>query len=59
MAEKRVFECVKSHAKRIEEDPLWLHEVIQGSYFANWRNYLAAYEKTLLPIVCLSQMLCM
>lgn len=32
-------------------DPLWLHGVIHASYFMYWREYIAEYEKRLLPIV--------
>lgn len=32
-------------------DPLWLHGVVHASYFIYWREYIAEYEKRLLPIV--------
>ena len=51
LAEQRLISCLNNHQTEIDQNPLWLHSVIHTSYFANWRRYLAAWEKILLPIV--------
>jgi len=50
-AEQRVTKCLYNHQDKISRNPLWLHSIIHASYFGNWRQYLAAYERLLLPIV--------
>ena len=49
-AHRRVVNALLNYQEEIEQNPLWLHCVIQGSYFPRWREYLAAYEKRLLPL---------
>jgi hypothetical protein len=50
-AHRRVMQCFSDHWGQMQASPLWLHGVIHASYFMNWRDYIAAYEKRLLPIV--------
>ena len=49
-AHHRVVDAFLNYQKEMEQNPLWLHYVIQASYFPRWREYLAAYEKRLLPL---------
>ncbi|PSN67176.1 hypothetical protein BS50DRAFT_494669 [Corynespora cassiicola Philippines] len=49
-AHMRVLECLESHQKQMEQNPLWVHGVIHASYSMRWREYIAEYEKRLLPI---------
>jgi hypothetical protein len=51
VAHKRMLECLKNGQRRMEEDPLWLHSILHASYSVRWREYIAEYEKRLLPIV--------
>jgi hypothetical protein len=51
VAHSRVMQCFSEHLDQMQASPLWLHGVIHASYFMNWRSYIAAYEKRLLPIV--------
>lgn len=46
-----IIETLSTKFYKIEQNPLYLHEVIHGSYFAHWRDYLGGYERSLLPIV--------
>jgi len=50
-AQRRVIDCLSNHTAQLETHPLWMHTVIHASYFMHWRDYLAAYEKKLIPIV--------
>ena len=52
VAEQRVLTCLSSCQAEIFRNPLYLHSVIHASYTGNWRQYMAAYESILLPIVC-------
>ncbi|PVH93815.1 hypothetical protein DM02DRAFT_732892 [Periconia macrospinosa] len=49
-AHRRMVDAFLNYQKEMEQNPLWLHCVIQSSYFPHWREYLAAYEKRLLPL---------
>ncbi|KAJ4286536.1 hypothetical protein N0V90_013236 [Kalmusia sp. IMI 367209] len=49
-AHRRVIDAFLHYQNEMENNPLWLHSVILASYFARWREYLAAYEKNLLPL---------
>jgi hypothetical protein len=51
LAHRRVMQCFSEKLVKMQASPLWLHGVIHASYFMNWRGYIAAYEKRLLPIV--------
>ncbi|KAH5305709.1 hypothetical protein HBI12_168140 [Parastagonospora nodorum] len=46
----RALECFSKYEHQMQLDPLWLHGVIHASYFMYWREYIAEYEKRLLPI---------
>jgi hypothetical protein len=50
-AHRRVMQSFSDHQLQMQSSPLWLHGVIHASYFALWREYIAEYEKRLLPIV--------
>jgi hypothetical protein len=50
-AHQRVLEVFSNHQLEMEKNPLWLHNVIHASYFMRWRNYIAEYERQLLPLV--------
>jgi hypothetical protein len=52
-AHNRAMQSFADHQLQIKLSPLWLHGVIHASYFASWREYIAEYEKRLLPIVSL------
>jgi hypothetical protein len=47
----RVLRTISNEFQKIEQRPLYLHEVVHSSYFAYWKDYLGAYERILLPIV--------
>ena len=47
----RVLRTISNEFHKIEQRPLYLHEVVNRSYFAYWKDYLGAYERILLPIV--------
>jgi hypothetical protein len=47
----RVMQSFSNYQLQMQLSPLWLHGVIHASYFARWRDYIAEYEKRLLPIV--------
>ncbi|KAF2473418.1 uncharacterized protein BDR25DRAFT_282954 [Lindgomyces ingoldianus] len=49
-AHRRVVDAFLNYQKEMEQNPLWLHCVVLASYFPRWREYLAAYEKRLLPL---------
>lgn len=51
----RVLESFSNHQPEIRSNPLWVHSVIQASYFMRWREYIAEYESRLLPIVSYGQ----
>ncbi|KAH7083884.1 hypothetical protein FB567DRAFT_561823 [Paraphoma chrysanthemicola] len=46
----RVLRFLSDRRTEIQSDPLRLHAVVQSSYFMSWRDYIAEYEKRLLPI---------
>lgn len=48
---ERVIRFLSDRRAEIRTDPLRLHAVVQNSYFMSWRDYIAEYEKRLLPIV--------
>jgi hypothetical protein len=50
-AHRRVLQSLASDRCQVHSRSLWLHSVVHASYFANWRGYIAEYEKQLLPIV--------
>ncbi|KAH8702725.1 hypothetical protein GQ44DRAFT_631370 [Phaeosphaeriaceae sp. PMI808] len=50
VAYQRVLESLTSYQTTMRVNPLWLHGVIHASYFMRWREYIAEYEKRLLPI---------
>lgn len=50
-AHHRVLQSFANHQVQMQTNPLWIHEVVQGSYFSRWREYIAEYEKRLLQIV--------
>jgi hypothetical protein len=50
-AHRRVMQSFSDQQLQLQSSPLWLHGVIHASYFALWREYIAEYEKRLLPIV--------
>lgn len=54
-AYRRVLESFSNHQYLLQSSPLWLHGVIHASYFMRWREYIAEYEKRLLPLVSLNQ----
>lgn len=47
----RVLRLISNDFHKIEQSPLYLHEVVHSSYFPYWKDYLGAYERILLPIV--------
>lgn len=49
-AHRRVVDGFLNYQTEMEQNPLWLHSVIHASYYPRWREYLAAYEKMLLPL---------
>ncbi|KAF3001348.1 hypothetical protein E8E13_006101 [Curvularia kusanoi] len=49
-AYRRVLQAISTEFQMIEQEPLYLHELVHNSYFAYWKDYLNAYEKKLLPI---------
>ncbi|CAI6332911.1 unnamed protein product [Periconia digitata] len=49
-AHRRIVDAFLHHQEEMDQNPLWLHYVIQASYFPRWREYLAIYEKALLPL---------
>jgi hypothetical protein len=50
-AYRRAMQSFANHQVQMQLDPLWIHEVVQASYFMRWREYIAEYEKWLLQIV--------
>lgn len=50
-AHRRVMASLASDRYRMSSRSLWLHSIVHASYFPNWREYIAEYEKQLLPIV--------
>ncbi|KAI3526961.1 hypothetical protein CSPX01_17350 [Colletotrichum filicis] len=49
-AQKHAESWIPTHEKDIRLHPLWIHNILLGTYLPNWRLYSAHLEKRFLPI---------
>jgi hypothetical protein len=51
LAHGRVVSLLSQSQLDLRTNPLLVHNVIHATYFKRWRDYLAEYERRLLPLV--------